>query len=359
MFQLVLFGFAMSKCISITETTVCSPWSDMQIDADVLEHVYKPSSPLDAKTWEQLVIQSTTADQAELWKYWAGCTLSSKDPIPYARSYQCLTDIFLYSKHCNDGKTAPGLEEYVCEKYGNYLHSMESNENVCPKLDKNSPSYNSMSSNRESMCRATDTCKEYLDLSQFKDQKKIPGVDADSTCGMGTSDAVRTYCTANPGESCCQMMKSNTFSDSLSNAMKMWSAVTDAKNSGKGHSDMSSDNVGNIILIIVVALFCVFVIGLMIAKVVAIQKKSRQDAPQENTYNNLETQSDKEETLLTTAQLLYRVRFAYTPSLDDELELIEGDEIEMESIDDKGWGTGRNLKTNKRGLCSIRFMQRI
>ncbi|KAJ3318380.1 hypothetical protein HDV06_000509 [Boothiomyces sp. JEL0866] len=348
----------MSKCISITETTVCSPWSNMQIDVDVLAKVYQPKTTLDAKTWEQLIIQSTTSDQGKLWKSWAGCTLNEKDVIPYARSYDCLTDIFVYSNHCNEGKTAPRLENSVCEKYGNYLHLMESNEKVCAKLDKNSQYYGVMNQRRESMCEASDICKGYLELPYFKDQQKIPGVDFDSTmCGMGSLDAAKSYCSLNPGESCCNnIVKSETFSDTISNAMKMWSAVTDVKKSGKGYSDMNSDNVGNIILIFVVAVFCVFVLGLMVAKLVALKRKND---PGEHTYKNLETQGSKDETLLTTAQLHYRVRYSYTPQLDDELELIEGDEIEMESIDDKGWGVGRNLQTNKRGTCSIRFMERL
>ncbi|KAJ3311822.1 hypothetical protein HDV04_003562 [Boothiomyces sp. JEL0838] len=331
MFQFLLFGMVFPKCISITETTVCSPWSNMQIDVDVLSNVYQPKTTLDAKTWEQLLLQSTNTEQKTLWQSWANCSLDDTEVIPYSRSYNCLTDIFVFSKDCNQGKTAPRLEDFVCQRYGNYLHLMEANDNVCPKLNQSSPYYDIMNQRRQSMCQAGDVCKKFLELPNFTGQPKIPGVDTDSsTCGTGTSDAYKKYCSLNPGESCCLNTNSETFSESIAGAMKMWSAVS---KTGKGYSDMNSDNIGSILLILVVAAFCILVVGLMVAKLVALKRKN---APTENTYKNLDSQSSKEDTLLTTAQLLYRVRYSYTPQLDDELELVEGDEIEMESIDDKG-----------------------
>ncbi|KAI9187819.1 rho guanine nucleotide exchange factor [Blastocladiella emersonii ATCC 22665] len=55
----------------------------------------------------------------------------------------------------------------------------------------------------------------------------------------------------------------------------------------------------------------------------------------------------------------YRVTRTYSPQMDDELDLVEGDVIAVSQVYDDGWGFGLSLSTGQVGVLPMSFVERM
>ncbi|KAI8840679.1 hypothetical protein BJ741DRAFT_595977 [Chytriomyces cf. hyalinus JEL632] len=68
-------------------------------------------------------------------------------------------------------------------------------------------------------------------------------------------------------------------------------------------------------------------------------------APSKNTMSSMYSRSDSGN--------IYTVLHDFKPALDDEIELREGDRVQVDCEYDDGWGYGINFKTNREGLFPL------
>jgi hypothetical protein len=98
---------ATSKCISIESTSACAPWSSgLKVDVMELSRVYGREIKT-AKDWEDALIDATNGGElmTTQWRDFASCPRYSGEPIQFARTYSCLTDIFFFSAPCENKVT--------------------------------------------------------------------------------------------------------------------------------------------------------------------------------------------------------------------------------------------------------------
>jgi hypothetical protein len=93
-----------SKCVKIISTSVCEGFgAGLEIDVKELSKVYNRTIN-NANQWEQAIIAATAGGEQMMdeWREFATCPQYGGQPIQFARTYNCLTDLFFFSAPCNN-----------------------------------------------------------------------------------------------------------------------------------------------------------------------------------------------------------------------------------------------------------------
>ncbi|KAJ3183565.1 hypothetical protein HDU85_001994 [Gaertneriomyces sp. JEL0708] len=395
-----------SECIPITSTTSCAPFNQgYYINTTELALVYGLSGRIpDADSWDRLVrnVTSGGVNQAHMWKNWAQCTGYEGQPIQYYRTYTCITDIFLYSRGCNNNlqpeKQPAKICEEACESYGAAVTEMITDNEVCPQKfgDFSQQVYDEVSDRRSYALTGAESCKSMISGWSAKDDGKGSctwGVADDHTsCGFGGDPkTAELYCTAFPDELCCQHRGKSATAATPSTGNQPTaeghgplfpinsarpSGSSDAPGSPKSSSGSPDSKINKLIESANaetpgvqpvegqeagsktgVIVGSVAAVGLVLAGGGFLAMK-RYKALQSDAYDRkmspglmapVMAQANGAVPPMPISQKRFRVIYEYTPQLMDELELTKGDVVEVWASYDDGWGKGLNLRTGSKG----------
>jgi hypothetical protein len=93
-----------SRCVSISKTSACAPWSEgLSVDVMELSRVYGRKIET-AEEWEAALVSATAGGDLMMaqWRNYAACPRYGGEPLQYARTYNCLTDIHFFSAACKN-----------------------------------------------------------------------------------------------------------------------------------------------------------------------------------------------------------------------------------------------------------------
>ncbi|KAI8914468.1 hypothetical protein EDD86DRAFT_273534 [Gorgonomyces haynaldii] len=385
-----------AKCVDISSTHVCAPYSHLKIDVERLSKIYGVDKELDASSWEELVLRITQGghDQALMWKNWAQCSGYEGEYIQYYRSYVCMTDIFEFSADCNKDVKAKPLCSSVCEDYGAAVHQMILDEDVCPddfgSYDKQV--YKSVYERRKMVLDAARSCEKLLDLPVFEKAECVYGVESDAkSCGFsGDVKVAEDYCSYYPGNECCRSLgqyseptatptptetptttptetptstpvsekDAKAIFDPVERVALIWGIGSDAA-TGDEQQQAPSYIVSNQNTTIVIVATVAGVVLLAIAAFIFERKrraknKANAGLKRLKSRNKAPAVAPQEPVNYPPGTKLI-VKFAYTQSRADEIDLHPGDVIELLGPLDAQWATFRNLTTNLQGSAPISY----
>jgi hypothetical protein len=169
-----------SPCVPISETSICAPYQSLSINIQKLAPVYGVDpGKFTPQIWEAKLKQATSGrNLKKYWNRWIQCTGYQGEPFQYATSYDCLTDLFVYSAECNQQQPVPPLCPDVCGQYGAAVVAMVQQPSMCPDLEDAT-----VMKRRSALLQASERCQAILQNPMFQGEC-IPGVQSDSsTCG--------------------------------------------------------------------------------------------------------------------------------------------------------------------------------
>lgn len=113
-----------SKCVSISGTSICDPYSDSFINIESLSKLYKTQIQ-SAESWQHMVQAKTSGGEAQSNQLinWTSTGNYRGELLQYYRSYVCLTDIFLLSTACNNTLQVAICED-VCSSVASAMKTM-------------------------------------------------------------------------------------------------------------------------------------------------------------------------------------------------------------------------------------------
>jgi hypothetical protein len=126
-----------TKCVPISETTVCSPYESLSIDTTRLARLYRVDpQELTPQIWETKLRTAISGNNLQkIWSRRLECPAYQGEPIQYATSYKCLVDLFVHSAKCNQRSSVPPICPEVCEQYGVAVSTLVNNPEVCPSVE--------------------------------------------------------------------------------------------------------------------------------------------------------------------------------------------------------------------------------
>lgn len=176
------------NCQPISNTSICSPWSETaRIDANKLHSVYSvpKNIALTSSLWEELLKDITLPKyQQELWNSWARCPGYEHDSIPYHTTYVCMVDLFVHSKDCNKDIEIQPLCRSNCDSFEDSIYQFITDEASCPFYFKSSK-MKEISARRESILEGAQHCSALYESPIFQSKQScVAGVDNDvKSCG--------------------------------------------------------------------------------------------------------------------------------------------------------------------------------
>jgi hypothetical protein len=347
------------KCISISSTHVCAPYQNLYIDSNILSEIYGVDE-LDADSWQKLVIDKTSGIESQTTS-WLGleCPNYNGEMIQYYRSFVCLTDIFKYSKKCNNEiiKTFPALCENVCDQYTESVSQLINNNYYCTpsKLP-------SILKRRENVMKSASECKTILKNFEIS-AGCISGVGLDVfSCGFaGKLELTAKYCKLNSIDPCCINEEKLKFSEMEPNPKSFVTLQNQSSSAIDLGMDLNGMNViaivsGSIGVILFVVLMCV-----------CLGRKSKGHAGVKRAVHRkvgtFPLIGEPKAISSTNGELqngdLLRVKWAYVGQVEDEIDMNVGDSIRFLGSQDEHWAEVCNLTTKMRGIIPTAYCERV
>ncbi|KAJ3309494.1 hypothetical protein HDV04_005986 [Boothiomyces sp. JEL0838] len=192
------------SCLQLNNS-ICSPYN-YKINTKTLSKVYKIN--IQSQHDYESILSNTN-----LWSVYLSCPEYKDSLVQYYLSFMCMTDIFIYSKDCNNYEKVgfsipisqmnykrsdrpPRLCDHVCDQYGLYTKLLLGK--CLPTSDPKIAEIRSVVENAGTQCR------EISQSSIFDQGSCILGVDRDiDTCGFGYPSAKQSFCRENPNDACC------------------------------------------------------------------------------------------------------------------------------------------------------------
>ncbi len=185
-----------SSCLSIQSTAICSPWrTTVRIDKKILSKVYGiDQSNFTVKEWEKQILRATMFGNQSTTNSWVSkiqCPGYKGEAIQYLRSYICLTDLFVYSRKCNenlDDGSLPSLCKSTCKQYSLAVNKLLDDKSICSidVEEVEDETIDKVRKVRKRLKKAFKTCAN-VGKQDFFDQdveKCLAGVETDSvSCG--------------------------------------------------------------------------------------------------------------------------------------------------------------------------------
>ncbi|KAJ3309298.1 hypothetical protein HDV04_006240 [Boothiomyces sp. JEL0838] len=190
----------MTNCVQISSNSICAPFAGA-IDSTILSKVY--GARVDQSNWDSYVNQVIAGDhKKEIWSDYFHCPGYNGEAIQYALSFICLTDLYIYSKSCNQQPTP--VCNNVCEYYQESLAILLDDKTKCPNDFKNNTEKEMYEQRRNAIFGIGNLCSNSTTC--------VNGVQKDQvSCDKGL---FTEYCRDYPTESCCMQKKFSSSSNS-------------------------------------------------------------------------------------------------------------------------------------------------
>ncbi|KAJ3266165.1 hypothetical protein HDU77_002296 [Chytriomyces hyalinus] len=403
---------ATNKCVAISATSVCAPWSsNALVDLSAVSAHYG-SNVATASDWASTVAGLSSSD------YFARVlNCPGLDAVHFMRSYVCIRDIYSLSSACGNKPPSPPPCSDTCDEFGQSIVLALNDPAACPTTA--GPKAAAGWEDARVAARASgDSCRKLTaswggDVSDDSCSESV--TDDFNACGFaGNTPAAQEFCTNFPSTTkppCCAHVKAPTSAFRKSSHFKSYiesvsgaSALKAASPPGPNDqaqappppppSGLSNGAIAAIVVVGLVSL-CAIAAAFIVYKRhtlfdidhpinralgsagrrtsvkrgASMYKRDRGELSQYRHHlhssNSMEYSSVKSsnESLLTPsissggAASVFsigggerRVVLDYTANLPDELSLRTGETVAIVEMFDDGWIRGVQVRTKKTGL---------